>query len=133
MSMSRSNAPAQKRLPWTGSLEVDATTIVDNETYAIKDLPLRDERGVIQYTVSVTSLNPRRSTVGHSHGAYDEVYTFTEGQGLMNVDGNPFFVKPGDHIYIGKGKWHQVTNTEPEDNLIFICYYPGEIKREHLK
>jgi mannose-6-phosphate isomerase-like protein (cupin superfamily) len=114
-------------------LENDATTVVDNDIYAIKDLFLRDDRGVIQYTISVTKLNPRQSTHGHSHGAFDEIYTFVEGQGLMNLDGVPFFVSPGDHILIGKGKWHQVTNTDSRDNLVFICYFAGEIKRDHLK
>jgi len=133
MSAIRSNSPGPiQRLPHIGKFE-DAVTVVDNDTYAIKDLFLKDTRGVCHYTVSVTQLHPRRSTTGHSHSNYDEIYTFTEGLGLMNCDGVPFFVEPGLHVYVEKGKWHQVTNTESTQNLVFMCYYPGEIKRPHLK
>jgi mannose-6-phosphate isomerase-like protein (cupin superfamily) len=132
MVIPQQKAPVQPRRPHFGTFD-DSVLAIDNDTYAIKDLFLKDRRGVIQQTVSVTQLHPLQSTRGHSHAEFDEVYTFTEGMGLMNVDGDPFFVKPGLHVYIEKGKWHQVTNTSTEIELVFICYYPSEIKRNHLK
>jgi mannose-6-phosphate isomerase-like protein (cupin superfamily) len=121
----------QTKRPNVGTLD-DAITIVDNDTYLIKDLFLKNERGVTEFTISMTILHPMRNTTGHSHGENHETYTFTQGRGFMNLQGDPIFVVPGTHVFISPGQWHQVVNYSEREDLVFLCHYPGEIQRKHL-
>lgn len=123
--------PIMKLPSYAGRLE-DAITILDNDVYAIKDLFLRNSRGVIIHTVSATALHPRRNTTGHSHNENNELYIIFQGQGIINVEGEPFFVDPGVYVIVEKGRWHQVINTESTTDLVFVCSYPAEIRRPHL-
>lgn len=117
--------------PWISDF-TKAKLVMDSDTYRITDVPLRNKRGVIEATVSQTILHPRMSTTGHHHDESWEVYSILEGTGIMNIDGQPAFVEPGDHVLVERGKWHQVINYNAGSDLIFLCYYPGEITRKHL-
>lgn len=117
--------------PWMSDFS-KAKLVMDSDRYVITDLPLKNERGVIEVTISQTILRARQSTTGHSHDDNWETYQFIEGTGIMNIDGIPAFVEPGSHVYVGRGKWHQVINYNSGSDLIFLCMYPGEIVRKHL-
>jgi mannose-6-phosphate isomerase-like protein (cupin superfamily) len=111
----------------------EAKTIVDNDTYQIRDLNLYDTRGKIMFTMSLTILKIGKQTKGHSHADNSEVYEFTEGSGLMLIDSTAVSVKAGDYIFVERGRFHKVINISQASDLIFRCYFAGEIRRPHLK
>jgi mannose-6-phosphate isomerase-like protein (cupin superfamily) len=108
-------------------------TVVDNEVYKILDLNLYDSKGRIAFTISTTILRPGQQTFGHKHSHYTEVYEFVEGYGAMILDDSTINVKSGDYIFVEESKYHKVINLSKSSNLVFKCYFNGEIKRPHLK
>ena len=82
-----------------------ANLIRDNEIYKVYDLSdLRD------LNISLTELNPNKSTTGHSHEVTDEVYVFIDGDGFMEVGKQTLNVKSGDLVLVPRGDFHRVYN-----------------------
>ena len=110
-----------------------AKTVVDNEVYRILDLNLYDSKGSIVFTISTTVLRSGQQTFGHNHANDSEVYEFVEGHGAIILDNITINVKSGDYVFVEKGKYHKVINLSKSSDLVFKCYFNGEIKRPHLK
>jgi mannose-6-phosphate isomerase-like protein (cupin superfamily) len=108
-------------------------TVVDNEIYLIRDLNLYDSKGRIAFTISTTALKPGQQTFGHKHANESEVYEFVEGYGTMILENSMINVKSGDYVFVEESKYHKVTNLSAVSDLVFKCYFNGEIKRPHLK
>jgi len=88
-----------------------AKLIRDNETYKVYDLPeLKD------LEISLTELNPKESTMGHSHKDADEVYLFIKGDGTMENGAETINVKAGDVVPVKAGDFHRVHN--PTDKIL---------------
>ena len=90
-----------------------------------------DERYVVsdndtlkKLVTSITILNPRHSTTGHSHAGQEEVYIFRSGNGEMEINKDRFKVKAGEIIFIEDGDFHRVHNTS-EEKLEFVCVFDG--------
>jgi mannose-6-phosphate isomerase-like protein (cupin superfamily) len=111
----------------------EAKTVVDNHVYRIRDLNLYDRKGRIVFTISTTTLRPGQQTSGHEHANDSEVYEFVEGYGSMVLDNVTINVKTGDYVFVEEGKYHKVINLSKSSDLLFKCYFNGEIKRPHLK
>lgn len=109
-----------------------AKTIVDNHIYRIRDLYLYDSKGQIVFTVSTTILRPGQQTFGHKHDYDSEVYEFVNGEGTMMLDDSSINVKSGHYVFVEKSKYHKVINLSMLSDLVFKCYFNGEIKRPHL-
>lgn len=115
----------------------DSVRIIENETYVITDLVIRDDEGAPMWTLSTTRLFPLRRTRGHSHADQDEVYEFTVGEGTMQVGGgfNDFKdaviykVKTGSVVFVPAGKFHRVFNRSKEHSLWFIASFKNGAKR----
>ena len=107
--------------------------VVDNKVYRILDLNLYDSKGKIVFTISTTILKADQQTTGHVHAQDSEVYEFVEGSGKMVLDNITVDVKSGDYVYVEEGQYHKVINLSKSNNLVFKCYFNGEIKRPHLK
>ena len=112
---------------------VEPKAVVDNKVYRILDLNLYDSNGKIVFTISTTILKADQQTSGHKHAHDSEVYEFVEGNGKMVLDNNTIDVKPGDYVFVEGGQYHKVINLSKLNNLVFKCYFNGEIKRPHLK
>lgn len=110
-----------------------ARTVVDNDVYRIVDLNLYDSKGCIAFTISTTVLRSGQQTFGHNHANDSEVYEFVEGHGTIILDNITINVKSGDYVFVEKGKYHKVINLSKANDLVFKCYFNGEIKRPHLK
>jgi mannose-6-phosphate isomerase-like protein (cupin superfamily) len=82
-----------------------ANLIRDNDIYKVYDLNTLE--GLM---VSLTELNPQKSTTGHSHNDADEVYFFIEGNGVIEVGRQSFKVKSNDIILVPRGEFHKVYN-----------------------
>ena len=82
-----------------------AKLIRDNETYKVYDLiTLKD------LNLSLTELNSRKETGGHSHQEADEIYIFIEGNGSMEIGEEKIQIKGGDVVAVPGGKFHKVFN-----------------------
>ena len=77
---------------------------------------------------SVTVLNPKHSTTGHSHAGQEEVYIFKSGQGKMQINDKKFKVNEGDIVFIEDGDFNRVFN-DSDRKLEFVCVFDG--KRSH--
>ena len=111
----------------------ESKTVVDNHVYRILDLNLYDSKGTIVFTISTTALRPSQQTSGHEHADDPEIYEFVEGHGTMILENVKINVKTGDYVYVERGKYHKVINLSKSGDLVFKCYFNGEIKRPHLK
>ncbi len=58
----------------------------------------------------VTIVYPGCRTKGHRHADREEVYFFTRGRGIMEVDGEEWQVKAGDTFYVRPGEFHPTRN-----------------------
>ena|SRR6185312_7704698 len=108
----------------------DAITVIDNPIYAIHDLSIKDSKGRVAFTTSITNLKPYMQTHGHDHPSW-EVYEFIQGKGLLMIDNEAHNAIPGLWYFIEPGRFHKVINISA-DNLIFRCYAVGQVKRPHL-
>lgn len=110
----------------------EALTVRNDETYMIQDLNITNSRGQIVFTLSVTILHPGMQTRGHSHPHESEIYEFTEGNGWMLIGAQGVNVKAGDCLLVEGGQFHKVINTSNASDLVFRCYFAGQIRRPHL-
>ena len=83
--------------------------IRDNDIYKVYDLPTLQN-----LNLSLTELNPGKSTGGHSHDDADEVYIFISGVGSIDINSDNQKVKGGDVVLIPRGKFHKVHNEGSE-------------------
>lgn len=86
-----------------------ANLIRDNEIYKVYDLS-----ELSNLTLSLTELNPQKSTTGHSHDNADEVYVFINGSGSMEIGEKTLEVKGGDVALVPRGNFHKVHNKGEE-------------------
>ena len=82
-----------------------ASLLRDNETYKVYDLA-----ELKQLNLSLTEINPNKSTGGHAHDEADEVYFFIDGVGTIEIGGEKLKVRPGDVFTVPGGKFHKVYN-----------------------
>lgn len=82
-----------------------AKLIRDNEIYKVYDLPELE-----RLNVSLTELNPQKSTIGHSHSDAEEIYIFIDGKGIMEVGEKTIKVKTDDIVLVKAGDFHRVHN-----------------------
>lgn len=60
----------------------------------------------------------------HRHTATEELYHFTDGEGLMTLAEEVFAVKQGDTVCIHPGTAHRVQNTGDRPLKILCCCTP---------
>jgi quercetin dioxygenase-like cupin family protein len=98
--------------------KINGEIIKDNETYI-----LEDNNFLEHMTLSRTFLKPGQSTRGHSHDAQEEVYIFTQGEGIMQIDETKYDAKPGDTFLIRSGQFHRVFNLSETEPCAFTCVF----------
>ena len=117
-----------KRLPDLAIIDIkldktDSKVIHSNETYDVID-----NTNLNNLIVSKTILHEGKETGGHNHKGQEEVYIFTEGSGVMQIDDEKFLVTKGDIVLIPDGAFHKVFNTsnyKANNPLIFVCVFDG--------
>ena len=114
---------------WSGYImkikldKTDSKVIHSNETYDVID-----NTNLNNLIVSKTILHEGKETGGHNHKGQEEVYIFTEGSGVMQIDDEKFLVTKGDIVLIPDGAFHKVYNTsnyKANNPLIFVCVFDG--------
>ncbi|MFA5052685.1 MAG: cupin domain-containing protein [Parcubacteria group bacterium] len=88
-----------------GVYKKKADLIRDNDVYRVYDL-----KTLGNLTLSLTELNPHKSTTGHSHENAEEVYVFISGKGEMEIGETREKVTKGNVFLIPKGDFHRVHN-----------------------
>ena len=103
--------------------KTDSKVIHSNETYDVID-----NTSLNNLIVSKTILHEGKETSGHNHKGQEEVYMFTEGSGVMQIDDEKFLVTKGDIVLIPDGAFHKVYNTsnyKANNPLIFVFVFDG--------
>jgi mannose-6-phosphate isomerase-like protein (cupin superfamily) len=62
---------------------------------------------------------PGQSTERHYHARSEELYSFLEGSGTIEIDGETATVAAGDTVLIPPGAWHALTGGP--DGTRFLC------------
>ena len=93
--------------------------VKEDERYVVTD-----NDSLKKLITSITILNSKHSTTGHSHSGQEEVYIFRSGEGEMEINERRFKVNEGDIVFIQDGDFHRVHNTSQEP-LEFICIFDG--------
>ena len=107
--------------------------IIDNDTYHIVDMEIKDLHGYVKQTISRTTLYPNKTTRGHIHKDKDEIYHFEKGDGMILLQGEElnklFHIEPETWLFIPKETFHMVINISKNENLEFTTIYPGASAR----
>ena len=98
--------------------KIEGVIIKDNETYI-----LEDNNHLEHMTLSRTFLKPGQSTRGHSHDAQEEIYIFTQGNGIMQIAETKYDANPGDTFLIKAGQFHRVFNQSETEPCAFTCVF----------
>jgi quercetin dioxygenase-like cupin family protein len=98
--------------------KVGGEIVKENETYT-----LIDNNYLEHMTLSQTLLNPGQSTRGHSHDNQEEVYIFTEGNAIMQIDEIKHEANAGDTFLIKAGEFHRVFNLSNTARCCFTCVF----------
>ena len=98
--------------------DVDGNIVKDNDTYI-----LTDNNYLNNLTYSRTFLKPGKKTNGHSHEDEEEVYIFTQGQALMQIDDEYHHAKLDDVFLIKAGQFHRVFNKSEIHPCAFTCIF----------
>jgi mannose-6-phosphate isomerase-like protein (cupin superfamily) len=93
--------------------------VADNGRYSIYDLHVNE------LTLSLTALNRKRETRGHSHIDASEIYFFVEGNGRMRIGNREYDVEKGSVLLIPRGEYHKVSNLGNE-KLLFVTVFEGD-------
>lgn len=75
----------------------------------------------IPFSSSWVIVEKNKFTDPHRHDLH-EVFFITEGEGILNIDGEEKIVTSGDVIYISPNKEHTIKNKK-ENKLIFLTIY----------
>jgi len=89
-----------------------------NDRYTIYDLELEG------LTLSVTYLNPGKSTIGHLHGFEEAYYICRCDFGKIKIGTQTREISSGNFITIPPDTFHRVFN-DGENILTFICAFKG--------
>lgn len=99
-------------------IDVGGEVVKDNDTYI-----LEDNNYLNNLTYSSTFLKAGQRTSGHSHENEEEVYIFTSGNALMQIDDEYHHAKKGDVFLIKAGEFHRVFNKDEDAVCTFTCIF----------
>jgi mannose-6-phosphate isomerase-like protein (cupin superfamily) len=97
--------------------EVEPFTTKDGST--IREL-MRAE----QQSLAEAALAPGQATERHYHAASEELYSFLEGGGRLEIDGEEREVGAGDTALIPPGAWHTMTAGAAGARFLCCCAPP---------
>ncbi len=106
------------------------STLEENRPYTTKDgseireLMHPEVHGNSNQSLAEATIHPGCETRLHKHHQSEELYHVVKGHGQMTLDGQVFFVEPGDTICIAPGREHKVKNTGNQDLVILCCCSP---------
>lgn len=97
---------------------------VTRDGSGIRELMHPNVHGNANQSLAEATVPPQGRTYLHRHLLSEELYHFTQGQGMMTLDGENFAVTAGDTVCILAGQWHALHNTGTEDMRLLCCCSP---------
>ncbi len=94
----------------------DVTPLVTKDGSTIRELMHTERQSLAEATVA-----PGQATERHYHVLSEELYTFLEGGGTLEVDGCVRDVTAGDTVLIPPGAWHAFTGGEAGARFLCSC------------
>ncbi|MBI9046974.1 MAG: cupin domain-containing protein [Anaerolineaceae bacterium] len=77
------------------------------------------------FSIAKIVLKPGAVEMNHYHNESEEIYLFTSGKGLMQVDRQGINVAEDDMIVIQSGEWHYLTVVGDEALEFFAIMKPA--------
>lgn len=72
----------------------------------------------------ISSYQPKGYVAPHSHKVQEQIYHVLDGEGLMELDGERFLVRPHDYVFIPPGVEHAIYNSGLKDLVFFVITSP---------
>ena len=102
------------------SVAVDVVRSTEVEPFTTKDgSTIRELMRALNQSLAEATLAPGQATERHYHSLSEELYSFLEGGGRMEIDGEERDVGAGDTVLIPPGARHQIT--AGADGARFLC------------
>ena len=89
-----------------------------------KPLVNPETAGTRHFDFRISSYQPKGYVEPHSHKVQEQIYYVLEGEGLMELDGERFVVRPHDYIFIPPGVTHAIYNSGLCDLVFFVITSP---------
>jgi mannose-6-phosphate isomerase-like protein (cupin superfamily) len=103
----------------------DVAPYVTKDGSEIRELMHPARHGNRAQSLAEATVQPGMRTALHRHGATEEIYYVTQGQGRMTLGRGAFDVKPGDAVCIPPGTPHCIENTSDEPLRILCACSPA--------
>jgi mannose-6-phosphate isomerase-like protein (cupin superfamily) len=97
--------------------EVEPFTTKDGST--IRELMRTEHQSLAEATLA-----PRQATERHYHAVSEELYSFLEGGGRLEVAGEEREVSAGDTALVPPGAWHAMTAGAAGARFLCCCAPP---------
>lgn len=79
-----------------------------------------DIHGNRAQSLAEATVAPGDRTRRHRHRQAEEIYHFTRGCGVLQIEDERRMVATGNTVLIPPGSWHCVANNG-DDDLVFLC------------
>ena len=104
---------------------MDVRAYTDAEPFTTKDgSTIRELMHTEHQSLAEATLAPGRSTQRHYHAQSEELYSFLDGVGRLEVDGEEREVAAGDTALIPPGARHELTAGEHGARFLCCCAPP---------
>ena len=103
----------------TAYREVEAFTTKDGST--IRELMRAENQSLAEATLA-----PGQATERHYHARSEELYSFLDGGGVLEIDGERREVAAGDTVLIPPGARHTITSGVDGARFLCCCAPPYE-------
>ena len=106
---------------------MDVTAYREVEAFTTKDgSTIRELMRAANQTLAEATLAPGQATERHYHARSEELYSFLEGGGALEIDGERLEVAAGDTVLIPPGARHTITAGADGARFLCCCAPPYE-------
>ena len=102
----------------------DASPYTTKDGSTIRELAHPNLGNAARQSLAEARLPPGGKTLPHRHHHSEEIYHFTQGQGLMRLAERVFSVEAGDTVSIDPGVPHSLENTGDAPLVLLCCCSP---------
>jgi mannose-6-phosphate isomerase-like protein (cupin superfamily) len=104
---------------------MDVRAYTDAEPFTTKDgSTIRELMRAANQSLAEATLGPGQATERHYHARSEELYSFLEGGGRLEIDGDERDVAAGDTVLIAPGARHTIT-AGPAGARFLCCCAPA--------
>lgn len=104
---------------------MESTSRDEIEPFATKDgSTIRELMHTPSQSLAEALVAPGQATVRHYHARSEELYSFLEGGGELELDGKVRTVAAGDTVRIPRGAWHTLTGGVAGARFLCCCAPP---------